>query len=247
MSGMLGIGGGVIVVPVLLWVFRSQGVSDVVISHTAVATSLAAIVFTSLSAMRAQARRGAIDWGVIRLLAPAILVGSFASGLVAGYIPAGTLKSLFGVFLLLISLQLLLNWRPRPRRNLPRPYALWGVGTVIGGLSALLGIGGGTMTIPFLHWCNVDMRRAIAASTTLGFPIAVFGALGFILSGWEKTELPRWALGYVYVPAVAGIGAASVLFAPLGVRLAHTLPVALLRRIFGALLMFVSARMLLFG
>jgi uncharacterized membrane protein YfcA len=246
-SGMLGVGGGIVVVPVLLWVFHSRGMVEAVVAHTAVATSLATIVFTSLSAIRAQARRGAIDWGIVRLLAPAILLGSFASGLVAGYIPAAALKTLFGVFLLFVSLQLLLQWSPAPRHGLPHRYIVWTVGIGIGGLSALLGIGGGTMTVPFLYGCNVDLRRAIAASTTLGFPIAVFGALGFILSGWKNPELPRWAVGYVYVPAVVGIGAASVVFAPLGVRLAHSLPVALLRRLFGAFLLFVSVRILLFG
>ncbi|APZ44184.1 sulfite exporter TauE/SafE family protein [Acidihalobacter ferrooxydans] len=245
LAGMLGVGGGIVVVPVLLAVFHYLGFAPGVITHLAIGTSLATIVFTSLSAVRAQQRKRAIDWPLVRALVPTVILGAFLSGYVAGWIPGHLLRLFFGGFLVLASLQLLLNWRPAGQRGLPGRVGQWIAGGTIGMVSALVGIGGGTLTVPFLSWCNVDMKRAVAASSTLGFALALFGAAGYVLSGWNVPELPAWSLGYVYLPAWLGISATAVLFAPLGVRLSHALPVATLKRGFGVLLLFVAARMLL--
>nr|WP_232522180.1 sulfite exporter TauE/SafE family protein [Sulfuriferula plumbiphila] len=235
------------VVPALIWIFRRAGVQPDVLTHLAIGTSLAAIIFTSLSAIRAQQKRGAIDWAVVRLLVPATLIGGLVSGYLAGFIPAATLKMIFSVFLIVVSLQLLAKWQPASHWTLPGPKGLWGVGLGIGSLSAMMGIGGGTISVPFLHACNVDMKRAIAISTTLGFPIALFGAAGFVLSGWHHAGLPAWSLGYVDLPALLAVGATSMAVAPLGVRLAHHLPVARLKRAFGILLLLVALQMLFGG
>ncbi|MFA5081813.1 MAG: sulfite exporter TauE/SafE family protein [Hydrogenophilaceae bacterium] len=244
LAGMLGIGGGVVVVPALIWIFQHQGMPGEIIPHLAIGTSLAAIVFTSLSAIRAQQKRGAIDWGVVRLLAPATLLGGFISGYLAGFIPAETLKTFFAVFLFLVGTQFLLDWKPAAHWRLPGRAGLWGTGLGIGSLSALLGIGGGNITVPFLHACNLELKRAIAISTALGFPIALFGAIGFVVSGWGHAALPPNSLGYISLPALAAIAASSILVAPLGVRLAHNLPVRNLKRIFGILVLAISLRML---
>jgi uncharacterized membrane protein YfcA len=244
LAGMLGIGGGVVVVPALIWIFQHQGLPGEVIPHLAIGTSLAAIVFTSLSAIRAQQKRGAIDWGVVRLLAPATLLGGFASGSLAGYIPAEMLKSLFAVFLLFVGTQFILDWKPAAHWRLPGRAGLWGTGLGIGSLSALLGIGGGNITVPFLHACNMELKRAIAISTALGFPIALFGTVGFVLSGWGHAALPSDSIGYVSLPALAAIASTAILAAPLGVRLSHDLPVKKLKRSFGVLVLAISLRML---
>lgn len=246
LAGMLGVGGGIVIVPVLLTAFHLLGFAPEVIAHLAIGTSLGTIVFTSLSAVRAQQRKGAIDWPLVFALVPAVIVGSFLSGYVAGWIPGRLLRLLFGVFLVAASAQLLLNWRPSAQHGLPGRFGLWLSGGVIGMISALVGIGGGTLTVPFLSWCNVDMKRAVAASSTLGFALALFGAAGFVLSGWRHPGLPEWSLGYIYLPAWLGISATAVLFAPLGVRLSHALPVAMLKRVFGILLLAVAVRILLF-
>ena len=244
LGGMLGVGGGIVVVPALIWIFKQEGVQPEVLTHLAIGTSLAGIIFTSLSAISAQQKRGAIDWAVVRLLVPATLIGGLISGYLAGFIPAGTLKMIFSIFLLIVSLQLLTKWQPAAHWTLPGPKGLWGVGLGIGSLSAMMGIGGGTISVPFLHACNVDMKRAIAISTTLGFPIALFGAAGFVLSGWHHPGLPALSLGYVDLPVLFAVGATSMLVAPLGVRLAHHLPVVKLKRAFGILLLLVALQML---
>ncbi|WP_197495802.1 sulfite exporter TauE/SafE family protein [Acidihalobacter yilgarnensis] len=234
------------VVPVLLATFAYLKVAPGVITHLAIGTSLATIVFTSLSAVRAQQRKKAIDWPLVRALAPAVVLGSFVSGYVAGWIPGHWLRLVFGVFLILASVQLLLNWRPAGRRGLPAKPGLWAAGIGIGTVSALVGIGGGTLTVPFLSWCNVEMKRAVAASSALGFVLALFGAAGFVISGLDDTALPPWSLGYVSLPALLGIIATAVLFAPLGVQLSHRLPVTVLKRIFGVLLLAVAIQILFF-
>lgn len=244
LAGMLGIGGGSVVVPSLLYVFAGQHVPPGLAMKLAIGTSLGSILFTSLAAMRAQQKRRAIDWSVATTLGLAALLGSFASGYFAGFLPGVFLKTVFGVFLGLVSVQLLADWRPAAHWRLPERPALFGVGAVIGALSAALGIGGGSLTVPFLTACNVDMRRAIAISSTLGVPIALFGATGFVLSGQHQAGLPPESFGYIYLPALAGLTAVAMLVVPIGVHFAHRLPVSRLKRVFGALLLAVSLQML---
>jgi uncharacterized membrane protein YfcA len=244
LAGMLGVGGGIVVVPALLWIFKHQGFEGEIITHLAIGTSLSAIVFTSLSAIWAQHKRAAIDWAVVRQLAPATLLGGLISGYLAGFVGGATLKMAFSIFLLLVSIQLLANWQVSPHWKIPGRMGLWLAGLAIGSISAMMGIGGGTITVPFLHACNVEMRRAIAISTTLGFPIALFGGAGFVLTGWGHPGLPPGSLGYLFLPALLAITVPAILTAPLGVRLAHHLPVKALKRVFGAIVLVVSIRLL---
>ena len=245
LGGMLGIGGGSLIVPGLVFLFRRQGIPLGLAMKIAIATSLASILFTSLRAMCAQQRRQAIDWRIATLLGTAVVVGSIVSGYIAAYLPGALLTVVFGVFLGIVGLKLLAAWHPVSRWSLPGRPALFTVGVGIGALSAMLGIGGGSLTVPFLTACQVDMRRAIAISTTLGAPIALFGALGFAFSGWQQKGLPPDTWGYIYLPALLGITPVAVLIAPLGVHWAHRLPVDKLRRIFGVLLLAASSQMIL--
>jgi uncharacterized membrane protein YfcA len=237
LSGMLGVGGGIILVPILIIIFSSSSMPAGLVAHMAIGTSLSTIIFTSMSAIYAQHRRRAIDWVLTRKLAPAIILGSLISGYLAGLIPGLVLKVMFGLFLSVAALQLFFEWRPAPYRTLPGQVTLVSIGTGIGALSALLGIGGGTILVPFFHWCNVDLRKAIATSTTLGFGLAVFGTIGFIMSGLERSGLPSGSYGYVSVPALIGISSTAMLFAPYGVYLSHRVPLHRLKRIFSLLLL----------
>lgn len=245
-AGLLGVGGGLIIVPVLVFVFSEQSMSAAVIVHMAVGTSLASIVMTSISSVYAHHKHDAVIWPVFMQLAPGIVVGAFVGAAVADVLPAELLKNIFGVFELLVATQMLLAAKPVAHRKLPGRVGMSLAGVLIGKVSAIIGIGGGTMTVPYLVWCNVPVHKAVATSSACGLPIAIAGAAGFIMLGWNETGLPTASSGYVYWPAWLGIVAASVLFAPLGARLAHTLPVNALKRMFALLLVFLGVRMLMF-
>lgn len=244
LAGMLGVGGGIILVPALFWLFGQVEKSADLNMHLALATSLASIIPTALAAIRSQQRRGAIDWALFRQYAPGMLLGSFLSAYIAGWVPGAVLKLLFALFLAVAATQMLVNWQPAAHRKLPGIFGRSFASTMIGMLSALVGIGGGTLTVPYLHWFSVDMRQAVATSSALGLPIALFGAIGFVSAGWGLSGLPAGSFGYVQVPAMLTISLVSVFFAPLGVRLGHHLPTIQLKRIFGALLLLLSLRML---
>ncbi len=245
-AGLLGVGGGLIIVPVLAIVFAQQGVSAEHLMHLAVGTSLATIVPTSISSVAAHHRRGAVLWEVFRRLLPGIVVGAIAGALLAKFLNTAVLRTTFGVFELLVAAQLALDVKPAPHRDLPGPPAMAAAGTVIGSVSAVLGIGGGTLTVPFLVWCNTEVRKAVATSSACGLPIAVAGGVGFVLTGWGVTgTLPPLSLGFVYLPALLGISVASVLFAPLGARLAHWLAPQILKRVFAFFLAALGIRMLI--
>lgn len=244
-AGLFGVGGGLVIVPVLVFVFKTQGVSEAIMVHLAVGTSLATIVFTSISSVLAHHRRGAVRWPVFRALAPGIVIGALAGAAIADAMPTAVLRSFFGVFELSVAAYLWWDRPPAPHRGLPGAAGMNATGGAIGTVSSIIGIGGGTLTVPFLVWCNVPMRAAVATSAACGLPIAVAGAIGFVITGWNHPALPADASGYLYWPAFAGIVAASILFAPLGARLAHALPVARLRRGFALLLAVLGVRMLI--
>lgn len=246
LAGLLGIGGGVVIVPALLIVFD---VFDVVAltdgaARIAVGTSLATIIVTSLSAARAQIRRGAVRWPIVRAWTPALLVGSFASGPVAALLPQAALPWFIGIFLLLVALIMLAQWRPAPHRTLPGLAGNLAMGSGAGLVSGLAGIGGGNVIVPTLVFHNVPMQQAAATASTLGVPIALSGTLGFVLTGWGVGGLPTGSLGYVWLPGALIIAAITFLVAPLGVAVAHRSPADLLKRLFGALLLVMSARIL---
>jgi len=243
LAGLLGIGGGLIIVPALVFALGAQFPADSLM-HVAVSTSLATIIFTSISSAAAHHRRGAVQWREAAWLTPGIVAGTAVGATAAAYMSTGALRILFGIFECLVAAHMLRAFVPPVRRAPPPTAALAGAGTVIGGLSTILGIGGGVLTVPFLNWAGVDMRKAVATSSVCGVPIAIAGTVAMIFVGLETPDLPAGSTGYVYWPAAAPIALTSVLLAPLGAHLAHTLPVALLRRLFAGLLVLVGARML---
>lgn len=244
-AGLLGVGGGLIIVPVLIWLFDAQGVAPAIQPHLALGTSLGSILFTSLSSLRAHHAHGAVDWRLVRRITPGIVAGTLAGSLLAAELPARPLKLFFVAFLFYAAVQMALNFRPAPSRSLPGPAGLFGAGGVIGAVSSWVGIGGGTLSVPFQVWCNVPFHRAVGTSAAIGFPIALAGLAGYLVGGWHHDSLPSGSLGFVSLPALSGIALGSILTAPLGARTAHALPVGKLKRIFAALLLALAIRMLL--
>ena len=245
LAGLLGVGGGLIIVPTLVWSFLFQGMTEAIVMHLAIGTSHATIVITSLSSIRAHHRRSAVLWPVFRRLTPGIIVGALLGVTIASALPGSTLKTVFGVFALLVAAQMSFGAKPPPHRGLPGTPAMLATGGVIGAVSAIVGIGGGSLTVPFLTWCNTSIRNAVATSAACGLPIAVASAIGFVIAGWNVPGLPAWSGGYVYGPALLGVAIASMLSAPFGAKLAHTLPTIILRRIFAGFLAIVGVIMLL--
>jgi uncharacterized membrane protein YfcA len=244
LAGLLGVGGGLVIVPGLAFVFAAQHLAPDYIAHLALGTSLASILFTSLSSVRAHHAHGAVSWRILRGVSPGIVAGTLAGTVLAAHLSTGFLKAFFVAFVYYVATQMILNIRPKASRELPGTAGMFAAGGVIGGVSSLVGIGGGTLSVPFMTWCNVKMHQAIGTSAAIGFPIAAAGTVGYILNGVGHPELPQYSLGFVYVPALAGLVVASVLTAPWGAKLAHRLPVARLKKIFALLLYAIGTRML---
>lgn len=244
LAGLLGIGGGLVIVPMLNIAFELQHFPDVHIQHVALGTSLATIIFTSISSMYAHHKRGAINYTAFWRLCPGIITGTYLGAWIASIMSTLFLKALFGFFLYYVATQMLLGIKPQSSRELPGNVGTFGVGNGIGIFSALVGIGGGTLTVPFLSWCNMTMHTAIATAAAVGLPIALSGSAGFVFNGLGVEGIPGPHIGYVYIPAFLGIIATSMLTAPLGAKLAHSLPVDKLKRIFAVLLYVVGTKML---
>jgi len=243
-AGMLGIGGGLVMVPTLTLMFAAQAAFPAgEVLHLALGTSMATILFTALASLRAHHRHGAVLWPVVAQITPGILLGTLLGTLFAASVPARPLALFFTGFVCLIALQMILDVKPKPSRELPGTGGVLAVGTGIGAISALVAIGGGSLTVPFLTWCNVRVQNAIGTSAAVGFPIALGGSLGYIVNGWEQPGLPAWSLGYIYLPAFIWLVPASMLSAPLGARLAHRLPVRTLKRLFAGILILLAAKM----
>lgn len=245
LAGLLGIGGGLVIVPMLAFCFTWQGLPQEVIMHLALGTSMASIIFTSISSFRAHHKRGAVHWGVVRRIVFGILTGTFLGSCVTARLSTNLLKGFFVIFLYYMAVQMIVDKKPKPTRQLPGNAGMFAAGNVIGALSSLVGIGGGNISVPFMVWCNMAFRHAIGTSAAIGFPIAIAGSAGYLYNGWGQPHLPPHSLGYIYLPALAGLVCASVLTAPLGVRLAHSLPVSRLKRVFALLLLLVGTRMLI--
>lgn len=244
-AGLLGVGGGLIIVPVLALLFERAGVDASVRMHLAIGTSLATIVVTSLSSLRAHARRGAVRWDVFIALTPGIVLGALAGAAVAGRLPGHGLRVFFGLFELAVALQLGFHFMASAHRRLPGTIGMTAAGGAIGFVSAIVGIGGGTLTVPFLVWCHVSIHQAVATAAACGLPIAIAGVVGYVATGWAAPGLPPGSTGFLYWPAFAGISTASVLMAPLGAHLAHRLPTGMLRRLFAVFLAILGVRMLI--
>ena len=242
-AGLLGIGGGMLMVPFMTMVLGSQGFPADQVVKVAIATSLTTILFTSLSSVRAHHARGAVRWDVVRLLVPGILAGSLAGAQVASRMSGRALALAFAAFVGVSAVRMLRTQQPKPARQLPGAGGMLGAGAGIGVLSALVGAGGAFISVPFMTRCNVKIHNAVATSAALGFPIALAGTVGYVMAGWEAT-LPKYTLGFVYLPALLTISAASVLTAPLGARAAHALPTDKLKRIFALMLFALGGYML---
>ena len=245
LAGLLGVGGGLVIVPILVFAFGLQGVSPDITMHLALGTSLASIMFTSISSFMAHHKRGAVHWTTVKRIVIGIFTGTFLGSCFASILSTEVLKIFFVIFLYFVAIQILTNKKPKASRELPGLPGMFAAGNVIGFVSSLVGIGGGTLSVPFMVWCNVVVHHAIGTSAAIGLPIAIAGTIGYVFNGWGVPNLPKYSIGYVYTPALLGIAAISVLTAPLGVKLAHSLPVDKLKKIFAVLLMVVGTKMLL--
>ena len=245
LAGLLGIGGGMLMVPFLSIILASKGFPAELVVKMAVATSLATICFTSLSSVRAHHKRGAVLWPVAMTLSPGILIGSLLGAQLAVALPGKVLSVLFAVFVSFSATQMFLNRKPKPTRVLPQPLGMFGVGGLIGGLSAMVGAGGAFISVPFMTWSNVNIHNAVATSAALGFPIALAGTLGYIWAGWGLPQMPPGAAGYIYLPGLLVISMASMLTAPWGARTAHRIDIAPLKKVFACVLYLIAAYFLL--
>jgi uncharacterized membrane protein YfcA len=243
-AGLLGIGGGMILVPFMTMIFESLHVPPQLIVHMAIATCLATILFTSISSVRAHHLQGAVQWRIVRLLSPGILVGSWVGPWIGKQMNTTVMALFFGIFVAVAATQMLIDTKPAGHRELPGAGGMFAAGGVVGVLAGLVGAGGGFVSIPFMTWCNVRIHSAVATSAALGFPIALAGTLSNIYFGWGEAELPTYSLGFIYLPALAVIASASVLMAPLGARTAHRWPVQRLRKVFAFILYALAIYML---
>jgi uncharacterized membrane protein YfcA len=233
-----------VMVPFITLFLSFKKVPEDLVIHMAIATSLATIMFTSISSVRAHHKHGAVSWHIVKLLAPGILLGSWIGPWVGKKMPSVGLELFFALFVTLSAIQMIINRKPAATRELPGTAGLLGAGGVIGMLSGLLGAGGAFISVPFMSWCNVRIHQAVATSAALGFPIALAGTLSNIYNGLHTPGLPAGSLGFIHLPALLVISAASMTTAPLGARTAHKLPVQRLRRAFAALLFALAAYML---
>ncbi|MEY4591230.1 MAG: hypothetical protein RIR18_125 [Pseudomonadota bacterium] len=243
LAGLLGIGGGGVMVPILVMIFSAQGFLPTEIMHLALGTSMAAIIFTALSSIWAHHQHGAVRWDVVRAMTPGVLLGTLIGTWLAAQVSGRSLAIFFALFFAGVAWQMLTNTKPSPHREIPSGLVQSSVGAGIGLLSCLVAIGGGTLTVPFLTWCNVKVQHAIATSAAVGLPIAAGGALGYLVNGWGHPGLPEHSVGFVYWPAVLGIVLASMPVAPFGAKAAHRLPVATLKRVFGVILLVLAVKM----
>ena len=248
LAGLLGIGGGMVMVPFLTLIMSARGASPDLAVKMAIATSMATIIFTSISSVRAHHKKGAVRWDIVKGLAPGIVGGAMIASLgVFAFLKGSWLAIFFGLFVGFSATQMFLDKKPAPTRQMPQAGGQVAAGGLIGFLSGLVGAGGGFISVPFMGWCNVPMHNAVATSAALGFPIALANAVGYIASGQGVQGLPEGSFGYIWLPALGVIAIASFLMAPVGARVAHTLDVKKLKRIFACVLYLLAAYMLVKG
>ena len=244
LAGMLGVGGGMMQVPFMTFILTRKGVAPGLAIKMAIATSMATILFTALSSLRAHHRRGAVRWDLVRGITPGIVAGGLLAG--AGFfavLKGPQLALLFAVFISFSAAQILLNRQPRPSRQMPSRLGQASLGGAIGLLSGLVGAGGAFIASPFMVWCNVPMHKVVATSAAIGFPVALAATAGYVISGWTLPPALPGAFGYLYLPALAIVSLASVLTAPLGARAAHATDVRRLRQRFAVVLLCLAAYM----
>jgi uncharacterized protein len=245
LAGLLGIGGGMLMVPFITLIMSARGVGPDLSVKMAIATSMATIIFTSISSVRAHHQRGAVRWDIVKRLSPGIVLGSLVSSLgVFALLKGNLLAIFFGLFVGFSATQMFLDKKPKPARQMPGTVGQLATGGAIGFLSGLVGAGGGFLSVPFMTWCNVVIHNAVATSAALGFPIALANVVGYVLAGQQVQGLPEGAFGYIWLPALTVIALCSVFTAPLGARLSHKLPVGKLKRVFASILYVLATYML---
>ncbi|MGZ4957958.1 MAG: sulfite exporter TauE/SafE family protein [Methylomonas sp.] len=242
-AGLFGIGGGALIVPALTWLLAAQHLHPEQFMLIAVATSLATALFTSAASVRTHHKLGNVDWRRAFRLGPSLLVGAGGGAMLAEYISADWLRWFFVVYLLYTSVQLAMPKHALATAHQPRLYLDYPMGLLIGILSAILGIGGGTMTVPYLAGGGLLMKKAVATSSACALPITLSAAVSYIVLGWHCHDLPTGSLGYIYLPAFAGIVLTSIFTAPLGAKLAHHLPAQRLKRYFAVVLLLIAIKM----
>ena len=241
LSGLFGLGGGVIIVPVLIFMFTASNLSVEIITHLAIGTSLATIVVTSISSALTHHQKGAVRWDLIRWIVPGILLGAVLGGLFAVYLSGPMLQLLFGILLVVVAFQLLLSPTYRVVAA-PGNFLLGSAGILIGAISSLFGIGGGTLSTPFLTSVGVSIRQAVGSAAACGLPIALAGGLTYLFAGLDNKALPQGSLGYIFIPAWIGIVVASIPFARLGAIVAHKLNEQILKRLFALVILLLGIR-----
>jgi uncharacterized protein len=245
LAGLLGLGGGMMMVPFLTFILTSKGIPAEHVVKMAVATSLATICFTSITSVRAHNRRDAVLWPIVWVLAPGIVIGSLLGSQIAAALPARILSIFFAVFVAFSATRMLMVTRPQPTRTLPGRFATFGMGGLIGFLASLVGAGGAFISVPFMTRCNVKIHDAVGTSAALGFPVALAGTLGYVWAGRSLPQMPPGSLGYLYLPGLLAISAASMTTAPLGARTAHRMDVRPLQKVFALMLYAIAAYFLL--
>lgn len=243
-AGLLGIGGGLILVTLMVYLFTVQGFPADRLLHLALGTSIASIIFTSISSLRAHHKHGAVRWDILRMAVPGLIVGTLFGTFVADQMKSKYLAIFFVIFVYYSAVQMFANVKPKPTRQLPGRFGMTVVAIIVGIVSSLVGVGGGVMTIPLMSLCNVPMRQTIGTSAALGLPIAIAGTVGFIVTGLGKDHLPPLSVGYVYLPALIGIVIGTFVTVPWGAKAAHTLPVSTLKKIFAVILFILATKML---
>ncbi len=246
LAGLLGIGGGMLLTPFLTMLLAYTGVPDGHIVHVAIASSLATIMFTSLSSVRAHHARGGVLWPAVAAIAPGILLGALIGAKIASLLPTFWISMVFVCFVGFSAVKMFRGGKPAPSRHLPGKPGLFALGSGIGLISALVGAGGGFISVPFLVWCNVQMKQAVGTSAALGLPIAVAGTVGYVITGWGMPDLPGFPMmmGYIHLPALACVSMASILTAPLGAKVAHSIDTKPLKKLFACNLLVLTCYML---
>jgi len=246
LAGLFGLGGGLVLVPFFVLLFEQQGIANELVMLMAVATSLATIIITSIATVFAHQRLGAVIWPYVWQLSGGIVFGVVAGAYAADYLLSVNLRFIFALYMLYVAVQMAMQLRPKvavQKKSLARPI-LNIAGLSIGFISAVLGIGGGTLTVPLLAKYRVPMRNAVAVSSACGLPIALAGSISYALLGWQKVGLPEGSFGYVYLPAFSGVVLSSMLIAPIGAKWANSLPTQKLKQYFSILLFIVAGKLL---
>lgn len=244
LAGLLGVGGGMTIVPIISTVLTAQKVAPDHVIHIALATAMCSIVFTSSATALQHHKRGAVDWAMFKRMSPGMVLGTLLATATSSYIPQRLLAVAFSIIVVVAGVQILVGKKPGPGKTPPGTPVIFAYGFCVGVIAGLVSAGGAFLTVPFMMYCGMPMIMAIGTGVVLAIPIAIMGSIGYIISGWSVAGLPQYSLGFIYLPALAAIVCTSVLVVPVGVRLAHRLPVQRLRQFFAVLLFLLAAKML---